>query len=212
MGSNSEHCTEAMNQASGSGDGGSFDCNICLELAQDPVVTLCGHLFCWPCLYRWLQEPSISKECPVCKATVVEDKVIPLYGRGKVGSADPRTKSVPGLSIPDRPSGQRPDTVRTGTDHHYQSHGFNFMAGPGHMPVGSFGNVTFSAGFGLFPSLFGFQMHGFADAPYGSAGMPNGFHHGGPQYPIRRHRRQEAFLSRLFVFLLCCLVACLLFL
>ncbi|GLJ46290.1 hypothetical protein SUGI_0975680 [Cryptomeria japonica] len=86
------------------------------------------------------------------------------------------------------------------------------MAGPGHMPVGSFGNITFSAGFGLFPSLFGFQMHGFADAPYGSAGMPNGFHHGGLQYPLRRHQRQEAFLSRLFVFLLCCLVACLLFL
>ncbi|GLJ07950.1 hypothetical protein SUGI_0078200 [Cryptomeria japonica] len=121
----------------------------------------------------------MSKECPVCKATVVEDKVIPLYGRGKVGSVDPRTKSVPG---------------------------------PGHMPVGSFGNITFSVGFGLFPSLFGFQMYGFADAPYGSAGMPNGFHHGGPQYPLRRHRRQEAFLSRLFVFLLCCLVACLLFL
>lgn len=34
------------------GEGGSFECNICLELAQDPVVTLCGHLFCWPCLYR----------------------------------------------------------------------------------------------------------------------------------------------------------------
>jgi hypothetical protein len=33
-------------------EGGSFECNICLELAQDPVVTLCGHLFCWPCLYR----------------------------------------------------------------------------------------------------------------------------------------------------------------
>lgn len=29
-----------------------FECNICLELARDPVVTLCGHLYCWPCLYR----------------------------------------------------------------------------------------------------------------------------------------------------------------
>ncbi len=29
-----------------------FDCNICLELASDPVITLCGHLYCWPCLYR----------------------------------------------------------------------------------------------------------------------------------------------------------------
>ena len=30
----------------------AFACNICLELARDPVVTLCGHLHCWPCLYR----------------------------------------------------------------------------------------------------------------------------------------------------------------
>lgn len=29
-----------------------FECNICLELAQDPVVTQCGHLYCWPCLYK----------------------------------------------------------------------------------------------------------------------------------------------------------------
>jgi len=48
MDRNSEFYKETLsqqNQASGSGDGGSFDCNICLELAQDPVVTLCGHLF-----------------------------------------------------------------------------------------------------------------------------------------------------------------------
>jgi hypothetical protein len=30
----------------------AFECNICLELASQPVVTLCGHLYCWPCLYR----------------------------------------------------------------------------------------------------------------------------------------------------------------
>ncbi|GLJ42517.1 hypothetical protein SUGI_0881380 [Cryptomeria japonica] len=145
------------------------------------------------------------QRCPVCKATVMEDKVIPLYGRGKVGSTDPRTESVPVVSIPSRPSGQRPDTVRTGTDHHYQSHGFNFMAGPGHMPVRSFGNMTFSAGFGLFPSTFGSQMHGFADAPYGSAGMPNGFHHGGRQHPlIRQQLKQEAFALGVLFFMHCC--------
>jgi|TARA_B110000977_G_scaffold188631_1_gene257137 E3 ubiquitin-protein ligase RNF5 len=29
-----------------------FECNICLELASDPVVTQCGHLYCWPCIYK----------------------------------------------------------------------------------------------------------------------------------------------------------------
>jgi hypothetical protein len=33
-------------------DASAFECNICLELSKEPVVTLCGHLFCWPCLYR----------------------------------------------------------------------------------------------------------------------------------------------------------------
>jgi len=47
-----------LNRASaeGSNRNGSsgFDCNICLENVQDPVVTLCGHLYCWPCIYKWL--------------------------------------------------------------------------------------------------------------------------------------------------------------
>ena len=29
-----------------------FECNICFELANDAVITLCGHMYCWNCLYR----------------------------------------------------------------------------------------------------------------------------------------------------------------
>ncbi|CAJ2673020.1 unnamed protein product [Trifolium pratense] len=66
-------------------DGSFFDCNICLDLAKDPVVTCCGHLFCWPCLYRWLNLRSSRtriKECPVCKGEVTDKDVIPIYGGG----------------------------------------------------------------------------------------------------------------------------------
>lgn len=28
-----------------------FECNICLEIATEPILTNCGHLFCWPCIY-----------------------------------------------------------------------------------------------------------------------------------------------------------------
>lgn len=31
----------------------AFECNICYELSREPVVTFCGHLYCWPCLYRY---------------------------------------------------------------------------------------------------------------------------------------------------------------
>ncbi|KAF2324503.1 hypothetical protein GH714_014864 [Hevea brasiliensis] len=89
----------------GNGDAGNFECNICFDLAQDPIVTLCGHLFCWPCLYKWLHFHSQSKECPVCKALVEEEKLVPLYGRGKT-STDPRSKSIPGVNIPNRPLGR----------------------------------------------------------------------------------------------------------
>ena len=60
---------------SGSNDAGDFECNICFELAEDPIVTLCGHLFCWPCLYKWLHIHSRSQECPVCKALIEEEKL-----------------------------------------------------------------------------------------------------------------------------------------
>lgn len=36
----------------------AFECNICYDLAQSPVVTMCGHLYCWPCLYRWVMLSS----------------------------------------------------------------------------------------------------------------------------------------------------------
>ncbi|MCO5571528.1 hypothetical protein L7F22_025271 [Adiantum nelumboides] len=61
-----------------------FDCGICLDVCYDPVVTICGHLFCWPCLYHWLSLHSILQECPACKENVQPSRVIPLYDRDKV--------------------------------------------------------------------------------------------------------------------------------
>src|SRR5579859_6133928 len=31
-----------------------FECNICFDAAREPVVTQCGHLYCWPCLHQVL--------------------------------------------------------------------------------------------------------------------------------------------------------------
>jgi len=30
----------------------NFECTICMEIAKEPVVTKCGHLYCWPCIYE----------------------------------------------------------------------------------------------------------------------------------------------------------------
>jgi hypothetical protein len=49
-----------------------FECNVCFEAATEPVVTVCGHLYCWGCLAEWLLRASI---CPVCKAGVKKETV-----------------------------------------------------------------------------------------------------------------------------------------
>ncbi|CAK9183018.1 unnamed protein product [Ilex paraguariensis] len=88
---------------------GCFDCNICLDSAHDPVVTLCGHLYCWPCMYKWLHVQSSSPEseeqpnCPVCKANISPSSLVPLYGRGTSSSESEAKRTQLDLVIPRRP-------------------------------------------------------------------------------------------------------------
>ncbi|GFY86139.1 RING/U-box superfamily protein [Actinidia rufa] len=142
-------------------DAANFECNICLDLAQDPVVTLCGHLCCWPCLYKWLRIHSHSRECPVCKALVEEKKLIPLYGRGK-SSTDPRSKSIPNINIPNRPSLQRPQTAHPPNTNHFARPGVGILRGVRgfvSMAPSRFGNFTYSTALGgLIPLLFNLQI------------------------------------------------------
>lgn len=68
-----------------------YSCAICLDSATDPVVTKCGHLYCWPCLDQWLAR---QPECPTCKGSINAEKagdIIPLYGKGKQ-TADGKTR------------------------------------------------------------------------------------------------------------------------
>lgn len=63
-----------------------FSCAICLDVASDPVVTRCGHLFCWSCLEQWLYSAHNTHDCPICKALVDPDvpgHIIPLYGTSR---------------------------------------------------------------------------------------------------------------------------------
>eukprot|EP00899_Mesostigma_viride_P021520 jgi/Mesvir1/2936/Mv14001-RA.1 len=190
---------------SGSGSEGNFECNICLELAQDPVVTVCGHLFCWPCIYRWLQVHSDYRRCPVCKAGVSEETVIPLYGRGNCDAQDPRTKPPP--DVPQRPQGQRPEAVRQ-PSHDGNAQGRDFFGQPRH--AGTWGNFTFHAGIGLFPSLFAVAFSGFPvyngnphaqAAPYPPGMRPD----------LMNPEQQQTFLSRLLLILGCIVMLCLLY-
>ncbi|KAK6124617.1 hypothetical protein DH2020_041640 [Rehmannia glutinosa] len=90
-------------------EGSFFDCNICLDLAKEPIVTCCGHLFCWPCIYRWLNHHSDVKECPVCKGEVTVKNVTPIYGRG-INIRERNTDCSP--NIPPRPHARRVESWR----------------------------------------------------------------------------------------------------
>lgn len=95
-----------------SGIGENFECNICFQKANEAVVTCCGHLFCWPCLYRWLHVHSYHKECPVCKGSIAEYSVTPIYGRENA-LASARLQSALGSErIPPRPPARRVESAR----------------------------------------------------------------------------------------------------
>ncbi|KAH8375945.1 hypothetical protein KR200_010439 [Drosophila serrata] len=40
------------------------ECRICLEMAEVPVATLCGHIYCMNCLIKALEDCAT---CPVCR-------------------------------------------------------------------------------------------------------------------------------------------------
>ncbi|KAK4345221.1 hypothetical protein RND71_035397 [Anisodus tanguticus] len=87
------------------GGGSFFDCNICLDMAKEPILTCCGHLYCWSCFYQLPYVDSTTKECPVCKGEVTDANVTPIYGNGN--------KEVQcGSEIPARPKAHRVDSVR----------------------------------------------------------------------------------------------------
>ncbi|XP_013881898.1 E3 ubiquitin-protein ligase RNF5 [Austrofundulus limnaeus] len=126
--------------SSGSGEGerdrATFECNICLDTARDAVISMCGHLFCWPCLHQWLETRPSRQQCPVCKAGISRENVIPLYGRGSSSQEDPRLKTPP------RPQGQRTEPEsRGGMFPGFGETGFHMSFGIGAFPFGFFTTV-----------------------------------------------------------------------
>ncbi|MCO5607472.1 hypothetical protein L7F22_061668 [Adiantum nelumboides] len=92
-----------------------FACGICLreiEGPSNPVVTCCGHLFCWACIYRWMRQQQPAT-CPVCKGylTNLQADFTPIYSLGSndeaaAQSAD-RNGGAENITAPERPAGRR---------------------------------------------------------------------------------------------------------
>ena len=59
-----------------------WHCPICKKSLKSPVVTPCGHIFCWPCISKLLQnEDKTNNSCPICHTPVDINKIVPIYGQ-----------------------------------------------------------------------------------------------------------------------------------
>ncbi|CDP14777.1 unnamed protein product [Coffea canephora] len=204
---------------------GGLDCNICLGCARDPVVTFCGHLYCWPCIYKWIHFQSMPSEncnlqqpqCPVCKAELSEESVIPLYGRGLATKPSEAKAGQLGIVIPQRPPSPKcgsmlslpttPNISRAVP----QLHRLSYTQPPQSYPQFSSGTMSPNTYHPLVTMLGEMVLtRMFGNPPAYS--YPNSFHLSGGSTPRMRRQVMQAdkSLSRICFFLCCSMVLCLL--
>ncbi|XP_050213545.1 E3 ubiquitin-protein ligase RMA1H1-like [Mercurialis annua] len=208
---------------------GCFDCNICFEFAHEPVVTLCGHLYCWPCIYKWLHVQSTSlasdehPQCPVCKADISHTTMVPLYGRGQApAEAEIEIKGASrGMAIPPRPSACGALALVSTAPHAGQQLAYrnpyqnqNFTSDP----YSSFQDGTPSPLVNLtgsphpFAAMLGEMVYarvfGNSESLYA---YRNSYHLMGSNSPRLRRQEMQAdkSLNRISIFLFCCFLLCL---
>uniref|UniRef100_A0A7N0TK95 E3 ubiquitin-protein ligase RMA n=1 Tax=Kalanchoe fedtschenkoi TaxID=63787 RepID=A0A7N0TK95_KALFE len=227
-----EESTEQRNLSSDTATGlacnasNDFDCNICLEFVQDPVVTLCGHLYCWPCIYKWIrfkntssQESNQRPRCPVCNAEVSVAAIVPLYGRGKDITASDREASRGGRAIPKRPSAPIGCDMSAGSAR--QVHQHRYQPPEPHPPQHSPYTATFlmprlggTNAFQPIIEIFGELVSSRMSGHSMSTGFDRSDSYNVAEASTPRVRRQLAHadqsLSRLCFFFLCCVMMCLL--
>ncbi|XP_041005165.1 E3 ubiquitin-protein ligase RMA1H1-like [Juglans microcarpa x Juglans regia] len=213
---------------------GGFDCNICLETVQDPVVTLCGHLYCWPCIYKWLHFQRLSDEdqhqqCPVCKAEISQTSLVPLYCKGQTTKRSKGNKAHLGIVIPRRPLGpgcgvDLPRSNNTTSpyqaDQQFLDDSYSYQAqqynpNPGHDSSSVFNRAgtmtnTLDSRVGVFGEMVYARV--FGNTLTNLYTYPNSYHLAGSNSPrVRRHVMQaDKSLSRICFFLFCCFILCLL--
>ncbi|XP_057531184.1 E3 ubiquitin-protein ligase RMA3-like isoform X2 [Amaranthus tricolor] len=201
---------------------GSFDCNICFDLAHDPVVTLCGHLYCWACIYKWLhvkssyfQPEAPEKSCPVCKANISQTSLIPLYCHSPSHSSDElRTSNCE--VIPPRPTAApNPLSNQQHTSNLFESHYPEFRYGT--LITSNLVSPTMAGIINPTIELLGELVYTrmFGNTGSSSLSFPLWNSYTSVRFNDPRMRRQELqsekSLSRVSMFLFVCVLLCLLF-
>ncbi|XP_057969370.1 E3 ubiquitin-protein ligase RMA3-like [Malania oleifera] len=218
---------------------GCFDCNICLDSAHDPVVTLCGHLFCWPCIYNWIHfqtSPALAadhkQKCPVCKADVSPATVVPLYGSGSPSfPSEPKRPNLSGVAVPRRPAAcglhnlitaaasSPPNPHRSPRVLHdpHPHHGGYAAASADLRDVTSpivFGPMVGILGKMVYSSMFGSSDTSLFSYPHNHqnsyAHLMGGRRRSGHRILRTQEMQADMSLNRISFFLFCCFLLCLL--
>ncbi|KAK6977880.1 hypothetical protein R3P38DRAFT_3236549 [Favolaschia claudopus] len=50
-----------------------FQCGICWETLCKPVIPMCMHVYCFSCLFKWVNRGHHS--CPICRAHIGEEPI-----------------------------------------------------------------------------------------------------------------------------------------
>ncbi|ETN62049.1 peroxin 10 [Anopheles darlingi] len=50
-------------------------CALCMDKIQEVSVAQCGHLFCWQCIFSWLDQRQV---CPICRDTIKKSRIVRL--------------------------------------------------------------------------------------------------------------------------------------
>ncbi|XP_051134963.1 E3 ubiquitin-protein ligase RMA1H1-like [Andrographis paniculata] len=192
-----------------------FDCNICLEFAHDPVVTLCGHLYCWPCIYKWIDSQTSSlpsdqlPRCPVCKAETSEKTLVPLYGRGQSipepehGGPPipprPPASGIKGLSGMFNPEGCGPHPSPPVSPNYDESND-----GDGGLQQPTLSNLRGIAPLVLSCPVVNMEYDRLSGNSAGLYSYPHSYH---SVRSRRRELRVDESLNRITIFLFCCFLS-----
>ena len=190
-----------------------FECNICPDSIHDPVLTLCGHLYCWPCIYKWFHLNSASQNrtlCPICKSEISQSSLIPVYGRIQITTPSKDESHDVGIAIPPRP--RNPVSVHDLLRSMRMSYNNTSTATQFYQPHYPYQTQQFNAldtthgvvSQMIYARVFGNQLTSmYSSDSYDLVGNNN------PR--VRRHLMQmDKSLGRFGFFFFCCIVLCLL--
>ncbi|XP_043651508.1 helicase-like transcription factor CHR27 [Drosophila teissieri] len=55
-----------------------YVCMVCMQTAESPRVSFCGHHFCAKCICNWIKTQEYRAKCPYCQSLIGENTLITI--------------------------------------------------------------------------------------------------------------------------------------